>query len=537
MFLFGIVVRGIHYIHAPTSLWLSCVGLQSPTASPTPQSVFPDAPRTNISIGNEERDRAALLPELNRALSQVNTLLSELTKRQNPCGHVGHDQGQSTITQRSDEDLPWMSSSGEAAGSGDDESDDEDYITSEMSELQVFQPPNNFVVPLGEQNEDSNTTELSYTTANIPPLYNRREIRHLATVLDRLGRTLTDAAPHVASLAASLPEVTSTSSMRDNESSTEPGYLSEIDTPLPSAPLGGLLSLWSRERRRSNAPSNAATPSNVTPSVDPDYIDYASGLVNTTRGEVRSGSRARSSQDDIANLLGAYLAAASLSGLASSGNDNGDDDTTGLGRLFARGGTGGGNGGGIDIHIHAVVTTGGAGVPAGAGLIGLGTGGGVGTGGNANGVGTLTGPLGGTTARNLFSAGRPSRSLLRSRNNTPAPNNALMNDDDNDDLFSELYSENPSPVDPTASVVREDESQHCSAIRIAPSSASSDISSRGTFEDRPFSSIDSTPPRRTPRFSSVPRRQPSGRRSSGVFRLFRRRSRSSQSDGSTSEQS
>jgi hypothetical protein len=454
--------------------------------------------------------------------------------------HVGMEQAQSTITQRADQDLPWMSSSGETVHPGDVESDDEDYITTEMSELQALQPRGNIVVPVVEQNEDCIITESSYsTTTNITPVYGQREIRHLATVLDRLGRTLTDAAPHIASLAASLPDETATSSLQDNVSSSEQRILSDVDAPSPSAPLGGLLSLWSRAQRRNNASTATTTPSNAASPVDPDHVDYASGLVNTNRGEVRSGSRVRSSQDDIANLLGAYLAAASLSGLVSSGNDNGDDDATGLGRLLARGGTGGGNAGGIDIHIHAVVTTGSPGVPAGTGLIGIGGGGvgvGVGTAANGNVLGTLTGPLGGTTARNLFSASRPSRSLLRQRNNaTPGPSNNVLEsgDNDNDDLFSELYSENPPPVDPTASPVREDESQP--AIRIVPSSASSDISSRGTFEDRPFGSIDSTSPRRAPRFSSVPRRQAVGRRSSGVFRLFRRRSRSSQSDESASE--
>lgn len=469
----------------------------------------------------------------------MNTVLGELVQRGPACDDSAPRGAHDIASQRADEDLPWLASNREGATDGDDDgSDDDDYITAEMSELEGLQPRSNIVVPFEDRNEDRGLTESSDTT-NSTPAYSQRELRHLATVLDRLGRTLTDAAPHVACLAASMPEETSSSpSTQGNEISSEPGSLSEGDTP--SAPLGGLLSLWSRERRRQNNTSGRTLIQvNVTETIDPDHMDYASGLVNTIRGEVRSGPRNRSSQDDIANLLGAYLAAASLSGLVS-GNDNGDDDLAGLGRLLARGGTGGGNGGnggGIDIHIHAVVTTGGAGVTGGTGLLGIGGGGG--NNGTSRAVGTPTGTLGGATARNLFSSTRTSRSLLRSRNNNAAANNALVNvdDDNDDDLFSELYSENPSPVDPNGSTSPgEDESHPGSPIRNVASSASSDLNSRGTFEDRPMGSIDSTPqPSR--RFSSVPRRQSSGRRSSGVFRLFRRRSRSSQNDESRSERS
>lgn len=437
---------------------------------------------------------------------------------------------------RPDEDLPWIVPQGDSEGGADDESDDADYINAEMSELEVFQPRSNIVVPIEDVNDDSGVTESSemfseYHTssdANAPLPYNQRELRHLATVLDRLGRTLTDAAPHVASLAATLPEEVPPSSANVSEMSSDPVLHPAPNAP--PAPLGGLLSLWSRERRRqNNNAGNAAAPPTVPTTVDPDHLDYASGLVNTIRGEIRNGPRSRSSQDDIANLLGAYLAAASLSGLLGSGEDNGDDNMAGLGRLFARGAGGGngGTGGGIDIHIHAVVTTGGAG---GTGLIGIG-GGGAGAAGTA--VGPPTATLGGATARNLFSNSRSPRSLLRPRNSAAVANNPVMEgDEDNDDLFSELYSENPAPVDPNSSPGASGSgSPDESPIRNVASSVSSDLSSGGTFEDRPMGSTDSTQSRSPRRISSVPRRQSSGRRPSGVFRLFRRRSRSGQNDG------
>ncbi|KAG7366872.1 ubiquitin family protein [Nitzschia inconspicua] len=514
-------------------------------ASPTPQSVFSDAPRTNISIGDEETDRTVLLPELNRALSQVNALVEELVQRGQSCDDA--DRTQPVPSRRPDEDLPWLAPAGNNEGDfGEESDDDEDYITAEMAELEVFQPPqSNIVVPVQDANDETGVTESSaLSTDNQTSIetasnssYSQRELRHLATVLDRLGRTLTDAAPHIASLAATLPQDMPSSLSQESETTSEAMSAPELDTPL--APLGGLLSLWSRERRRQNntIETNAA-PSFVPPVVDPDHIDYASGLVNTTRGEVRSGPRSRSSQDDIANLLGAYLAAASLSGIGSSGDDNGDENMAGLGRLFARGGTGnGGNGGGIDIHIHAVVTTGGTG---GTGIIGIG---GSPVGANAGGVGTPTGTLGGTAARNLFSNTRSSRSLLRTRHHAAATTSSGGGgEDENEDLFSELYSENPTPVDPSGSPgPRENGNSSVSSIRNVLSSPSSDLSSRGTFEDRPMGSSDSTPHRRTTshRFSSVPHRRRSserqsiGSRSSGMFRLFRRRSRTNQNDEST----
>ncbi|KAL3917345.1 MAG: hypothetical protein SGILL_004756 [Bacillariaceae sp.] len=385
----------------------------SSTASPTPLSVFSDAPSTNIRGGDEDTDRAALLPELNRALSQVSTLLGEIVQREQLVEDERRESADLASLRRAHLDLPWQASR-ESVGVDVDEdfSDDEDYITAEMAELEGQPALSNIAMPHANDTADDNgMTETSESSIHIQPsigpsprpVYSQRELRHLATVVDRLGRTLTDAAPHVAALAASLPEeIVPVSDQRDDSaSSTEPvTSTSEVS----SAPLGGLLSLWSRERRRNSAAEHPRAAANATPRVDPDHVDYASGLVNTTRGEVRSGPRSRSSQDDVANLLGAYLAAASLGGLGGPSDDgNSDDAAAGLGQLLSRGAGNGGVGGGIDIHIHAVVTTGGPGGTGGT-TIGLG-GGGLGLGGGAGG-GTQTGVLGGNTARNLFSSGR-----------------------------------------------------------------------------------------------------------------------------------
>ena len=506
---------------------------QSSTASPTPQSVFTESPRTNIIDGDEEADRAALLPELHRALSQVNTLLGELTQRGRQDEQNGLDEllptsfgmsGTESRLQRSYHDLPWMARAVERVD--DCESDDDDYETPGSSEAEELVPISSNYSNIEEPDEDgeaANETSSSFASeqhqASFGPaprqMYNRSELRNLATLLDRLGRTLTDAAPHVASLAASLPEQAIPAS-NQQQNAPELDSVQELETP-PAAPLGGLLSLWSRERRRQNAINeNAETP--ASNSIDPDHVDYASGLVNTTRGEVRSGPRSRSSGDDVANILGAYLAAASLGGLASTSDDD-DDETAGLGRLLARGG----GTGGIDIHIHAVVTTGGAGT----GVVGIG--GGIGGrlgGGGGGGVVSPTATLTGGNARSIFSSSRGIRSngsILRSRNTT---SNIPEPEEDNDDLFSELYSENPTPIDPNGSPGPGDPRSNDDSSARVRSSPNRDFSSiRSSFDDQ---SYDFTPPARRNRSENPPRRQSSERRS-GVFRLFRRRSRNQNS--------
>lgn len=283
--------------------------------------------------------------------------------------------------------------------------------------------------------------------------YNRHELQNLATLLDRLGRTLTDAAPQVASLAANLPSGTTRQFPTPEDAMIEEAVdqaLEEIaesfpddeERPSSETSIGGLLSLWSRERRNRLTGSTGASIrlgglAPAAPSVDPDHEDYVSGLVNTTRGEVRSGPRGRSSNDEVANVLGAYLAAAALGG--SSGDGGRDDGRAGLGQLL-RGGTGGG--GGIEIHINAVVT-GPDGAPATGGL-GLGA-----LGGDSDIMG-IGGP------RNLFSANRRSSgtaSLRRSRSGSRGNRRqaAASRNEEDIGIFDELYSETPHPVDPNES--------------------------------------------------------------------------------------
>jgi hypothetical protein len=148
---------------------------------------------------------------------------------------------------------------------------------------------------------------------------------------------------------------------------------------------------------------------------DPDYVDFVNGVVNTTRGETRGPGGRRSASDDGASLLGAYLALSSLASDTESSNN------------------GGGGGPAIDIHIHAIVTGPGVG-PTGA-------------------MAMLPAPPLVTAAAvpsTTTSSGRGG--LFSSRRGNAESSNraraASQTDEDDMGIFADLYSENPSPLDP-----------------------------------------------------------------------------------------
>jgi hypothetical protein len=181
----------------------------------------------------------------------------------------------------------------------------------------------------------------------------------------------------------------------------------------------------------------------MTSRIDPDLTDYVNGMVNTTRGGNGSFGSGRNSSgmDSLgSSLLASYLA--SMGGTPggdggmregrNGGNANGRDNA----RVIRMGGGMGGNGGssafggggpGIDIHIHAIVT--------GPGMGGIG-----GLGGFAI---DNTGGIGGGGATTMDTP-RNNDSPFFARESSPPWN--INRDDDDADLFSELYSESPDPV-------------------------------------------------------------------------------------------
>ena len=503
-------------------------------ACPTPQSIFNEAPGTNIcESGDEEQDRFAVLPELNIALSRVSELLGELVQRDQvrslnnqsrdfeedeledlrPATAVGSNNSVEN-RQRANADLPWMArNSGDRDANGAINHDEHESADHDESSGNI-----DFSTP----GEDSHSLESGRNTG-VRTLYSQGELRNLATLFDRLGRTLTDAAPHIASIAASLPAQEPANALAPNEQNaaadSEGSNSFEIDTS--SAPLGGLLSLWSRERervRRNNSHGENTTTRPIAPSapVDPDHLDFASGIVNTTRGEVRSGPRSRAShQDDVASLLGTYLAAASLGSAVSSNDENGSGATSSLARLLQRGSGSGSGDSGIDIHIHAIVTAPGV-SPGGMGIATLTSGG-----------SSPTTTLGG--ARTMLSSNRSSiradGGILRTGTSLSSNVAEPSDEEDYNDLFSELYSESPTPIDPNVSPVQRGSDSNINSSgtdenntenNCSPTNQSSNSEQPESLGDTSFA----TPP--SNRSRSSPRRHSTSRRS-GVFRLFRRR--------------
>ena len=452
-------------------------------ASPTPQSLLPEPPSTHLRQrhpasdeqpdavdDDESSDRAALVPELLRVSDAVHELVraaavhlqarEQLARERTSDSPVADNEPAQSLGRAH---LPW-------AGLG---------------------PPHS-----GAAAQNDFESEVT----NDPPRVNgisaaglRAELEALAPLLDRLGRTLVDAAPHVAALARSIeaepmghpvPVTTAHGLSVTSPEAATTGSGGDDSNDHPTS-LGGLLSLLGRDRRRqsNSSSSNIVVPGDApsvpdedgapsTPTrtsgadstevadVDPDLTDFASAAVNTTRGEVRRGPRSNRSSsgigsDDAAGLLGAYLAAASLNSLAGGGSsgtdgDDGGNNWQGLGRLLRERGAGGG----IDIHIHAVVTA--PGLPTGGlGLTAIGAGGA-----GLGGVGAVGGLFGATAAldpaneapTSPFSTRggliRPGSSRLTLSRSPPTPVGA-GDDEDDDGIFSELYSDNPDPIDPS----------------------------------------------------------------------------------------
>eukprot|EP00956_Cyclotella_meneghiniana_P016561 scaffold26142_cov21-Cyclotella_meneghiniana.AAC.2 len=254
------------------------------------------------------------------------------------------------------------------------------------------------------------------------------QLRRLAPLLDRLGRTLTDSALHVACLADALPQPGS----EDSPVLTNPlSLLRRVSPPQSSA---------SRSRDRNNTwttrVNDSVNAEDTEALNDPDISDFINGMVNTTRSANRSD---RDRDPLISGLLSNYI----------SSSDNNDTDNNTLGRLIRMGGVtnnGGGrndnDGPGIDIHIHAVVSGPGMPPPAGGG-----------------GGGTTT--VASTPLHSILRNGGISSTSNRELRNLPLALQAMNEEDQG--LFSELYTETPTPLNMHGSdnVVNAEETGSC----------------------------------------------------------------------------
>ena len=271
----------------------------------------------------------------------------------------------------------------------------------------------------------------------------KKKLQTLAPLLDRLGRVLVDFAPHIASIADSIPDDDMKNSNKRHIDDDQEEVMN-LDHPLDdeddssledgeentneSNPEVSLRPSWALGRSRdvvsdttpllSPNAVNSPPRRNQESTTDPDYVDFVNGFIgNPTRNfgsQPRSSARRNNSDSLSSSLLSAFLASAAGS---ANADDNEDDNGPRIVRLGGSGG--GGNGtGGIDIHIHAIVT-GPNGTPT--GLTGL------------DGI-TMPSSTNATTTRNTNST-----SIANSRS-TGTMNN-VEEDDEELGLFSELYAE------------------------------------------------------------------------------------------------
>ncbi len=316
--------------------------------------------------------------------------------------------------------VPWMSDGASDAGP------DLDGIVDDIDRT-FIEDEND---PVSRYDGETKTQHSTAALSSDPAL--KKQLQALIPLLDRLGRTLIDSAPHLAAYAASLPDepVPEPERTAPGESNVVIVNEDEVDRGVAGQPIRSIGSLFSlmphgmqRVPERAPSPSEPEAIDEDDDFLDPDHADFVNATVNTTRGGVSRRSSDRNSPEE-AGLLGAYLAAASLSSLANDEDGEGSSigGLAGLGRLIRQREAGGIGGGGIDIHIHAIVTG-----P---------------TAGGATGMTLLGEPQMASPRPTLFSSHSRRSGITEPRIPPSAPI-----DEEELGIFSDLYSENPAPVD------------------------------------------------------------------------------------------
>merc|ERR1712238_486038 len=449
-------------------------------ACPSPQSVFHAAPSTSIEDDDDSIDRKAILSELYYSVTSISSLFSQSINLE------------SVQDSRSDDNavLPWKKAmklpdknSVEFEGNGGEEVKKED-----------------------ESDTDPSSNELPSTELEN---LSKRRLEALAPLLDRLGRVLTDAAPHVAALAEHLP-----SKLRENENSEKvKSNIEEVNNDDEEVDRKNDIEEDNEENsegNRSLRPSwvNNNDESALTPllsndaenSIDceesiesdegnPDHIDFVNGFINVSSHDPRRirGSSAEGplnvgdNNTSLGSSLLSYLAsgnAGNNDGTIEDGSEQEGPRVLRLTRGSGGGGGGGGgngigsgtnNGGGIDIHIHAIVTGPGGG---GAGL---------------GGISDLAGILNGTATP--ISMPSPAPTPIQSVSLLPsgeAEQRSPVTPEDEDDLglFSDLYSVTPRSIDSTRSdFARFDENDNINDSRNIDREVSSPIISSDENDD------------------------------------------------------
>jgi hypothetical protein len=381
-----------------------------PFSAPSIHSVHDGSPHTHIlSSDNEQVERAAVLPEVGRILSDVQSYLNSVTTSTNCHGSKQYmEESQASNSEEEKEAID----------------DDDIYCNSAASN---FHPRPN----LPWQNNGFNNAKPSAsnsTEETTPHDVSRSDVQILAALFDRLGRTLIDLAPHVVSLATTFPDHT-TSGVAEEEGSRKfptsytTANLDQSSTSSPQIPASPVL-------------FHPGVAASVTPEQQRDEnIDYVSGLVHTRVATSSSSTyitgvnsdSVRSGRDRAA-AIAAFLEntgtsdySSSSAGAGDAPEDNEETNTNSdsssfpesLARLIAGGGS---DGGGIDIHIHAVVTPG---FLPGGGLL-----------------------FGGLTGADVGTASTTDVTTLSPVSEVAAPpSTAHIQNDEDMGLFDELYGE------------------------------------------------------------------------------------------------
>jgi len=195
-----------------------------------------------------------------------------------------------------------------------------------------------------DQNEERDSTSDSSTQLS----FDKRNLEALGPLMDRLGRVLIDAAPHVSKVAESL-------SLQETNDQVDGVQDENVDITADSQPPS-LRPSWSNahatplfDESEVDALSNRALHA-----ANPDLVDYVHGFINHRNdgsSSRRNGRRNRSDGGLGSSILSAYLASLIAGVDGANGSRNGP-------RVVRIGGNDNDDisGPGLDIHIHAIVS-------------------------------------------------------------------------------------------------------------------------------------------------------------------------------------
>lgn len=414
--------------------------------SPSPEATFHSAPPTFVKSDDDSVDRVAILPELHRSLADVASIFSGAIRvedcpisppREN-CGKVLTNEEQSDLSDAikalQPEKIEEVMKIVQGTHEGGKDMDPSDIDVKELdSTIQwklknLLQPSNDLTHDdeLPWKLKRSNGTgdnfgqyegfSNSVPTLTEHPNFDKNKLEALAPLLDRLGRIMIDAAPHVASIADSLPE-----SDKKQEHVASSNGAACLDSTLSETSTRQLRPAW----------SDVCSDEQTSPEIDSDYVDFIHGFINHRQSHIPPPRRSRRDQSD--SNLGSTLLSAYLASAMSDRNDGTGDNRNGPrvvrigGGSSGGGGSGGVTGNGVGIHIHAVVTG-----PGGISMPGL-----------PNLGGATPDPFGGTRTA------EDAQESIHQNDNRPVnePQRVHTVDNGENGLFDDLYAEEPVPND------------------------------------------------------------------------------------------